>query len=96
MLILALLWGLPLPSQAGLSLSWLSFLTPGSPRPTDRPFSPTPTDGLVKRLEELERTAELYKGGQAHHTGTWWWVGVTSSRDARHCSAWGWSLRALL
>lgn len=23
-----------------------------------------PADGLVKRLEELERTAELYKGGQ--------------------------------
>lgn len=23
---------------------------------------PIPTDGLVKRLEELERTAELYKG----------------------------------
>lgn len=33
-------------------------------RPTDFPFSPIPSDGLVKRLEELERTAELYKGGQ--------------------------------
>lgn len=35
-----------------------------SPRPIDFPLSPVPTDGLVKRLEELERTAELYKGGQ--------------------------------
>lgn len=31
--------------------------------PDPRPLLSEPTDGLVKRLEELERTAELYKGG---------------------------------
>lgn len=48
-----LVLGLPLPSPRLLAET----LTP-------TPFSLIPTDGLVKRLEELERTAELYKGGQ--------------------------------
>lgn len=32
--------------------------------PDSHPLLSEPTDGLVKRLEELERTAELYKGGR--------------------------------
>lgn len=42
-------------ASAGL-LSSLGLLSPQTP------LSLASTDGLVKRLEELERTAELYKG----------------------------------
>lgn len=54
------------PLCADLLVFWSPLSSPPllaeTPDPT--PFSLVPTDGLVKRLEELERTAELYKGGQ--------------------------------
>lgn len=55
---------LPLPCRAWLRIPGSLGSPLGSPRPADVPFFLLPTDGLVKRLEELERTAELYKGRQ--------------------------------
>lgn len=49
LLLLAEAQGLPFPSSVG----WAGLLPS---------LFLTSTDGLVKRLEELERTAELYKG----------------------------------
>lgn len=73
--------------KPGSSDPWVSPLTPGSL---------IPTDGLVKRLEELERTAELYKGGQAHPPASSpGWVGYCT-RSARSGFSPRWSSGALL
>ena len=75
------------PPKPGSSDPWLSPLIPGSL---------IPTDGLVKRLEELERTAELYKGGQAHRPASSpGWVGCCTG-SARPRFSPRWSSRALL
>ena len=54
-------------ASAGLLFS-LGLLSP------QMPLVLTSTDGLVKRLEELERTAELYKGREeSQPRSAWCW-----------------------
>lgn len=65
----------------------LTSLAQVTPELSPHPGSLTPTDGLVKRLEELERMAELYKGGQAQPRRGW---GVPVQEAPGTGSAPGW------